>query len=123
MPPTDWSFEPTDVRDQEGRLVALPWTTQMDAPIAIDMAALLVEGETPSNVTSTLWRLKAYGEPDHVDVSSELTIPGDPVVAGPLVSQRVMGLSRGRVYRLYLTFGVTGSVRSRSVVIDVSDTG
>lgn len=121
-PPTDWSFEPTDVRDQYRRHVVVPWAVGMDAPIAIDVAALLAADEDPENVTAKLWKIKAYGETDHTDVTSETTLPGDPGVTGTIISQRVTALDRGRVYRLFFAFGPAGNVRMRSVVIDVSDT-
>lgn len=120
-PPTDWSFEPTDVRDQYRRHVVVPWAVGMDVPIAIDIAAILDVNEVPSNVVATLWKLKAYGDADHTDVTSETTLPGSPGVSGTIVSQRVTALERGRVYRLYFAFGPAGNVRMRSVVIDVSD--
>lgn len=122
-PPTDWSFEPTDAVDRYGRYVVVPWASGMDAPVSIDFEELLASAETIDTVTATLWRLRAYGESDHTNVTSADPdpLPGSPQVSGSVVSQRVANLARGRVYRLYLTIGGTGNVRSRSIVIDVSD--
>ena len=122
-PPTDWSFEPTDAVDADGRAQVVPWSPAMDAPIAIDVSPLLADAEVPSNVVATIWRLKAYAEADHADQTSETTLPGDPVVSGTQVSQRVKSLARGRVYRLFFAFGPAGNVRQVSTVIDVTDTG
>lgn len=93
----------------------------MDAPVAIDVGALLAAGEVPENVVATLWKLKAYGETDHADVTSETTLPGSPTVSGTVVSQRVKSLDRGRKYRLFFAFGPAGNVRVRSVPIVVAD--
>lgn len=122
-PPTDWSFEPTDAEDADGRKVVVPWAAPMDAAVAIDLTSALATGEAPTNVTATLWRLKAYGEADHTDVTGDVPdkLPGDPVIAGNVVSQRVANLARGRTYRIYFTWGAAGNRRSRSIVIDVSD--
>jgi len=122
-PPTDWSFEPTDVAARDGHLIVVPWAATMDAVVTMELEDDVDDGAQLESVSATLWRLKAYGESDHTDVTAADPdpLPGAPVVEGTTISQRVANLTRGRVYRLYFTFGPAGNVRARSVVIDVSD--
>jgi hypothetical protein len=127
---TDLHFEPTDAYDSQGRRFVLPWASGMDAPVLLDVSDLLGEGEVllEADLFVTLWRIKAYGEADHTNVTNDEPLSGnldptvdDPLVTGTILSQRIAHLARGRIYRLYFGFGPDGNVRQRSVVIMVSD--
>lgn len=125
--PTDWHFEPTDAVDRDGRKVVIPWATGMDAPVALDVADALDDGETlaDGSLSASLWKLQAYGETDNTDVTASSSpdyLPGSVSYSGTTLIQRLANLERGRVYRLYFTFGAASNIRKRSIVIDVSRT-
>ena len=88
-----------------------------DGPISFDLTARLDEGETPTNPVFALRLLPTVAGGDETDFPAGLV--GSPGIAGNIVSQRVAGLTFGRVYRLVLTFGAAGDRRSTEVFVRV----
>ena len=114
---TDWRPEATD-GSADGYYV-WPWVEGMDDEVAIDVEPQLMPLETVVATETKLWRLKAYGEADHLDVTATNCID-PPIVAGTVIKQRIADLVRGRVYRLYAYHGIAGNRRAASVVIQVN---
>lgn len=120
---TKWTHEPTDIVDENGRPIVIPWAYNDDAPISFDFSDILATSEVITTVTVTLWRLQSTIEVADVDQTSVTTIPQAADIDGASVAIRVKALERGRVYRLFMQIGEAGNKRSRSTVIDVAKTG
>ncbi len=123
MPLSDWTWEPTDARDDVGKHFTLAWSPGMDKPVAIDCAKQLATGESlnVSNIVVRLWRLKLVGGTVDEDVTSATNLPDAATVSGTEIRQRVKSLEAGRVYRLKVLFGPGGNIRGGAQVIDVSE--
>jgi hypothetical protein len=117
MSVTDWRPEPTDAHF--GDFHAWPWVEGMDDEVAIDVKAQLLPDEPVVFASTLLWRLKAYGEPENLDVTTTNCID-PPLVEGTVIKQRIAGLVAGRVYRLYAYHGIAGNHRASSLVIEVN---
>ncbi len=118
IPPTAWEPIDTDAVSADGTQFYKAWNELDDDEVEIDVAAEMATAEVPTAVTTTLWKLKAYGESDHVSVPGSLI--GAPTVSGTVIKQRINSLERGRAYRLFIYFGAAGNRRSVTMPIMVS---
>lgn len=89
-----------------------------DGPISFDLAAMLSEAEVVTDPVFVLRLLPTTAGAAEEEFPAGLV--GSPAVDGTVVSQRVAGLTFGRVYRLVLTFGAAGDRRSTEVFIPVA---
>lgn len=112
---TDATFRNPDTGETE---YSWRWIQYNDDEIAIDLANILAEGETASDLDLHLWRLAATDEA--VDpVAADDKLQGDPVLEGSVVKQRISGLEPFRVYRLFVGVGPAGNHRNITAVIEV----
>jgi len=118
---TDWQPIATDVTYTSPttgeREYSLKWTQYDDDEVAVDLAADLAAEETLVSVDAHLWLLRATSESNDTDADSLLV--DAPVVEGTMVRQRVAGLTKDRVYRLFIEFGSPGNHRTVTAVIEV----
>lgn len=124
MAVTDWTPIPSDAVALDER--GLPkrykdWNPGDDDEVVIDLGPKLATGETLliGEVAIELWQLPVYGESASVDKTAEM-VSGAPSIVGTEIRQRLSGLARGRVYRLYVYFGPAGNHRSVTLPIVVS---
>ncbi len=116
---TDWQPIATDAvwEDEDGnRRYTWDMTHYDDDRVPIDLSPALAVGETASNLVSKLWQLKSVTESADLDVSGTLLLDAAGL-EGTIVTQRVIGLTVERVYRLFITFGPSGNKRTRTAVI------
>lgn len=120
MPSTRWidHLNKTDA-DVDGRQQPVYVTVDFDGNVGIDLSADVADGAMLTSVDAHLWQLPAVLETDYVAVDELLV--GGPVTNANMVSQRVTGLARDRVYRLAFGFGPGGNRRGASVLIAVGE--
>ena len=102
---------------------AWPWAAGMDDAVAIDLgrspAGQLAEGEAVANPACALRVLGERAAQDE-DAPAGLLV-GSPVVGGTVVTQRLAGLERGRLYRLQILHGPLGNRRAAGLLIEVGE--
>lgn len=86
-------------------------TAREDVTIAFDMTALLINAGPPSL-------------PETVLVQQDTQIPvaalDPPILSGPLVQQRLRGLTSGKKYRLYVSVLTNTMRREGDLLVDVA---
>jgi hypothetical protein len=113
---TNWQSQVTDLDAYvQGEQKPIPWLYGSNAPVSIDLAPALDEGEAIVDPTAQLFILHASGETDYVEYA--LGLEGTIGIAGTIVSQVLQDLERGRVYRLEVLFGAVNNRRGRSEMI------
>lgn len=100
-----------------GKVQPVPWLFGSNAPVFIDLTALLASGESPTFLASTLRRLPVLNETDYTDFSVT-GLEGIPVASGNIVSQLLKDLARGYVYRWELLFGPADNRRGASLLVE-----
>lgn len=114
---TDWRahVSPLDCT-VNGFVQPVPRRLGDTAPVSMDVASWLAEGESVTDPESTLRKLPAVGETDYTDV--DILLDGSPSVADTIISQGFANLDRGAVYRWDVTFGSAINRRGPSVMIE-----
>lgn len=119
---TDWRgrMSPLDILvNVDGEDQPVPFLYGTTTPVYIDMAALLLSGESITNVVVTVRRLPATGETDYTDAAN--TLVGAPDVNGTVVAQRLQNLERGRVYRVEMLLGAADNRRGASILVQCTE--
>jgi len=111
-----WPIE-TDAAAGDQHHIA--WEEGFDDEVAVDLAAFLGVGETPTNVAVKVWPIT--GENERGTEVTGTVVQGAPTIVGTVVSQRISGLARGAVYRGWVYTGAAGNRRGPSFVIVVAE--
>lgn len=122
-PLTDWRARVNnlDIIDPTTREVLVwEWMEGSDDQVVADLAPRLDDGETLTNVTATLWQLRASNETDDEDKTAAMVV-GEPTIADTVVLVRLHNLERGRYYRLKLLYGAPGNHRGSGLIVRCVD--
>jgi hypothetical protein len=99
----------------DGQQQPVPWMYGSDAPVRLDLASRLDEGESVTNPVCTLRELPVGSGTTYTDVAAKLD--GSPSVSGTVVVQGLHNLDRDRIYRLEVLFGAANNRRGASLLV------